>query len=199
MGAEKFHKQLKTFGKDIPVDTCRRILETYRSVYPMIPRLWDEGNKVLAALVEGRGAQFGKHTSAVSFLPYIGFELPSGMFLKYHNLRKTEEGFEYKTRLGWVRLYGGKVVENVCQAVARCVVGEQMLKVAKRYKVVLTVHDAVACIAPEEEADEAAAYVTECMKWRPDWCSTLPLTAKLTMEKIWLISTTPNSNWKQTS
>lgn len=175
MGAEKFHKQLKTFGKDIPVDTCRRILETYRSVYPMIPRLWDEGNKVLAALVEGRGAQFGKHTSAVSFLPYIGFELPSGMFLKYHNLRKTEEGFEYKTRLGWVRLYGGKVVENVCQAVARCVVGEQMLKVAKRYKVVLTVHDAVACIAPEEEADEAAAYVTECMKWRPDWCSTLPL------------------------
>lgn len=175
MGADKFHAQLKTFGKEIPVDTCRRILETYRSAYSMIPRLWNEGNSVLEALVAGKSASFGKHPEAVAFLPYIGFELPSGMFLKYHGLAKFKDGYAYKTKGRQFKIYGGKVVENICQAVARCVVGEQMLKVAKRYKVVLTVHDAVACIAPEEEAEEAAAYVTECMRWRPDWCSTLPL------------------------
>jgi DNA polymerase len=175
MGADKFQKQLKTFGKDIPVDTCRRILETYRSAYSMIPRLWAEGNLVLDALISGKSAPFGKQRSAVTFLPFIGFELPSGMLLRYNGLIKQEDGYAYKTRNAMNKIYGGKVVENVCQAVARCVVGEQMLKVAKRYKVVLTVHDAVACIAPEEEAEEAAAYVTECMKWRPDWCSTLPL------------------------
>jgi len=74
-----------------------------------------------------------------------------------------------------VYIYGGKVIENVCQAVARQVVAEQMLKIGKKYKVVLTVHDAVACIAPIEEKDEAKQYVEECMSWRPKWAQTLPL------------------------
>ena len=50
-----------------------------------------------------------------------------------------------------------------------------MLLINKRYKVVLTVHDAVACIAPQEEAEEAQLYVEECMKTRPAWAQTLPL------------------------
>jgi len=181
MGAEKFHRQLKTFGKDIPVDTCRRILDTYRTSYPMIPKLWQEGQKCIEALYADKAAPFGKHPKAVAFLPFLGFELPSKLFLKYQDLREVPDQnglgkqYEYKTRMGWVKIYGGKVVENICQAVARCVVGEQMLRVARKYRVVLTVHDAVACIAREEEAEEAVAYVNECMRWRPDWCSTLPL------------------------
>ena len=67
------------------------------------------------------------------------------------------------------------MVENICQAVARCVIAEQMLKIAKKYKVVLTVHDAVACIVPEEEAETAKQYVEDCMRWRPSWASSLPL------------------------
>jgi DNA polymerase I-like protein with 3'-5' exonuclease and polymerase domains len=42
----------------------------------------------------------------------------------------------------------------------------------------LTVHDAVACIAPEKEAKEAQQYVEECMKTRPAWASTLPLSCE---------------------
>jgi DNA polymerase len=83
--------------------------------------------------------------------------------------------YEYPSRKGPVKMYGGKLVENICQAVARCVIAEQMLLIAKRYKVVLTVHDAVACIAPEAEAKEAQAYVETCMRWRPTWASALPL------------------------
>ena len=47
--------------------------------------------------------------------------------------------------------------------------------ISQRYKVVLTVHDAVACIASEVEAKEAQKYVEDCMKWRPKWAQTLPL------------------------
>ena len=50
-----------------------------------------------------------------------------------------------------------------------------MLKVGIKYPVVLTVHDAVACIAPKEEAKEAQEYVEKCMRWRPEWASDLPL------------------------
>ena len=86
-----------------------------------------------------------------------------------------KEQYQYKTRKGFVKIYGGKVVENLCQAVARCVIAEQMIRIAKKYKVVLTVHDAVACIAPEEEAKQAQEYVESCMQWQPEWAATLPL------------------------
>ena len=109
-----------------------------------------------------------------------GFQLPSGLWQRYDGLRKMTdpEGkaqYEYPSRKGPVKMYGGKLVENICQAVARCVIAEQMLRIGKRYKVVLTVHDAVACIAPETEAKEAQDYVEQCMRWRPIWCQALPL------------------------
>ena len=42
-------------------------------------------------------------------------------------------------------------------------------------------HDAIACIAPEAEADEALRYVEECMRWRPAWAETLPLNCEVGM------------------
>jgi DNA polymerase len=73
------------------------------------------------------------------------------------------------------RLYGGKLIENVCQALARIIIGEQMLMVARRYRVVMTVHDAVGVLAPIAEATEARAFVEACMRIRPKWAPTLPL------------------------
>jgi len=182
MGAEKFHNQLKTFGKDVPHEVCDRIISVYRKTFPRIQHLWDQGQRCISALFEEKSEMFGYQPQAIQFIPFFGFRLPNGMFMRYPQLKRIlgqahgYPQYEYKSgRYGFVRVYGGKVVENVTQAIARCVVGEQMLRVAKRYKVVLTVHDAVACIAKEEEAEEAVAYVEECMKWRPNWCLTLPL------------------------
>ena len=73
------------------------------------------------------------------------------------------------------RIYGGKLIENVCQALARIIIGEQMLMVAKKYKVVMTVHDAIALIVPEHEVETAKEYVELCMRLRPKWASELPL------------------------
>ena len=50
-----------------------------------------------------------------------------------------------------------------------------MLRIAKRYKVVLTVYDAVACVVHKDQAVEAVAYVEECMRWIPDWAAGLPV------------------------
>ena len=63
----------------------------------------------------------------------------------------------------------------MCQALARIIIGEQMLKIAKKYRVVMTVHDAIACIAPKEEAETAKEYVELCMRLRPNWALALPL------------------------
>jgi DNA polymerase len=104
---------------------------------------------------------------------------PSGLLLRYDELRaeQTDKGFEYsyKTRRGRTRIYGGKVVENVCQAIARCIIGDQMLEVAKRYRVVLTVHDSIMCCVPDSDVAEAQAYVEMCMRETPEWAAGLPI------------------------
>jgi len=50
-----------------------------------------------------------------------------------------------------------------------------MINIEKRYRVVLTVHDAIACVVPVDEADEARAYIEECMRTPPKWAVGLPL------------------------
>jgi DNA polymerase I-like protein with 3'-5' exonuclease and polymerase domains len=180
MGAERFQAQLKVSGVELPLDECKHIITTYRNTYTKIPELWKQAQKCIEAMMTNRHAELGA-VDVLEFSPSRrGFKLPNGLWQRYEGLRKqsTPDGFDefvYKTRKGDVRLYGGKLVENLCQALARCVIAEQMAKMAKKYRVVLTVHDAVACIAPEAEAEQAQQYVEECMRWRPEWAKTLPL------------------------
>ena len=191
MGWRKFQMQLKNFGVSLDDNMCQHILKVYRQEFPYIPALWDEGHNTLDALSSEKlvTTTFGKQPQAVSVLPGIGYDLPSGLPLKYMNLRATEVDdrgraqYVYDTRKGTVRIYGGKVVENLCQALARCVIAEQMLKISKRYQPVLTVHDAVACVVPEAERDEAIKYVDECMRWKPKWAETLPLACEIGVGK----------------
>ena len=179
MGAIKFQTQLKAFNVEVDLDECKKIIGVYRETYPSIPALWRQGQRCLEAILIQKACDFGV-VDAVQFDPReYGFLLPSGLWQRYEGLRKVDDGdktqYEYTTRKGAIKIYGGKVVENLCQAVARCVIAEQMIRISKRYRVVLTVHDAIACIAPEAEAAEAQRYVEECMRWRPKWAATLPL------------------------
>jgi len=58
---------------------------------------------------------------------------------------------------------------------ARIIIGEQMLMIARKLRVVMTVHDAVGSLAPTEKVDEARRFVEDCMRIRPKWAATLPL------------------------
>jgi DNA polymerase I-like protein with 3'-5' exonuclease and polymerase domains len=50
-----------------------------------------------------------------------------------------------------------------------------MNRLAHRYRPILTVHDAIAVLAPKREAEEAQAYVESVMSTSPPWAKTLPL------------------------
>jgi DNA polymerase len=126
---------------------------------------------------KGRTATWGNGCISIGA---EGILMPNGLYQRYPNLRKIrdkegKEQYIYDSRKGPVKLYGGKLTENICQGLARCIIGEQLIKISRKYKVVLTVHDAVACIAPKEEAQEAMAYVMECMRYIPDWAEGIPL------------------------
>ena len=183
MGSTKFGVQLRTFGVEIPDAEANRIIEVYRSRYPFIPKLWKEAGSALDALTDKKTCKVGAQPQALS-LTENGFLLPSGLYLNYPDLRRDSDGeYTYASRRGRIKIYGGKIVENVCQALARCIIGEQMLRISKRYRVALTVHDAVMAVVPEKEVKEAETYIQECMQWRPSWASTLPLACELGVGK----------------
>ena len=175
LGAEKFQSSLKTAGVDLELPECKQIIKTYRESYEYIPELWKDGQRCLEAMLQKKTSLFGTQPDAV-MLKKKGFYLPSGYYLGYTDLEKDAEGqFSYKTRKGRTKIYGGKVVENVIQAIARCVIAEQMTWIAKKYRVVLTVHDAIAIVAPLAEAERAQQYVEKCMSTPPEWAAGLPL------------------------
>jgi DNA polymerase len=183
MGAQKFQNQLKNFGVTVDVEETKRIIDTYRRTYPRIPVLWQEAGNILNAVMNNQYAEFGRG-GLLKVEGHKGIRLPNGLYIKYPNLRRhqiPEEKLElvYDTKRGKQtvpnRIYGGKVIENVCQALARIVIGTQMLMVARKYRVVMTVHDAIACIVPKAEAEIAKEYVELCMRLRPTWAPELPL------------------------
>jgi len=179
MGAVKFQAQLKTFGVEVSLDEARRIIDIYRKTNPAVTTLWKQAQNMLVAMSRAENCVLGKAGVLMVDAWEKAVKLPSGLLMRYNDLQyaQTENGveFSYKTRYGRTRIYGGKVIENVCQAIARCIIAEQMLKIGKKYKVVLTVHDAIACVVPEAEVAEAQAYVEECMRWTPEWAAGLPV------------------------
>jgi DNA polymerase len=179
MGAVKFRDQLKTFGVAVEEEEAKRIISAYRETNGAIVNLWREAQTVLMGMYQGEKYQLGKE-GVLKIHPNLnGIELPSGLLMRYEDLatEETERGlqFSYKTRTGAVKIYGGKVIENVCQALARCIIAEQMIQISKRYRVLLTVHDSVICCVSDTEVDEAAAFVGECMRWIPEWAEGLPV------------------------
>jgi DNA polymerase len=182
MGAQKFGAQLKTFGTTVSDDEARHIIQIYRETYPHIVGLWRQAQLALEAISKGYTTSLGK-VGVLTLVPSErGIRLPSGLLMRYDQLvaLRDEKGmqYQYKTRYGWNKIYGGKVIENVCQAIARCIIGEQMIRIAKRYNVVLTVHDAIACVVKDGEVKEAQAYIEECMKWTPEWADGLPVSCE---------------------
>jgi DNA polymerase len=186
MGSKKFQAQLKTFNVEIEEGESNRIIQVYRETYDWIPTLWSKAGKALDAIINNQSMFLGR-AGVLEVEGTKGIRLPNGLYMKYPNLRKitNEQGkteYVYDTRKGKAtvpnRIYGGKVIENVCQALARIIIGEQMLMVNKKYKVVMTVHDAIACVVPEAQAETAQEYVELCMKLRPKWALDLPLSCE---------------------
>jgi DNA polymerase I-like protein with 3'-5' exonuclease and polymerase domains len=179
MGADKFRMQLKSFGFEVSEEEAKRIISIYRETNFKISKVWRDANNMVKNLANNRAMSFGKKGVITVDAENQALIVPSGLRIYYPELygEKSEQGFEYtyKTRRMRTRLYGGKVIENVCQAIARCIIGEQMLRIGKKYQVALTVHDSILCCVPDAEVAEAQAFVEASMRWTPDWAEGLPV------------------------
>ena len=182
-GWRKLQHTLKTQppGAVVKDEECQSIVKLYRDVNSDIIQLWKESDNMLTELAnwDSRSKEFHLGLHKALLVTHEGIQLPNGLLIRYPKLHfdTTEEKsqYKYKSRRGEISIWGGAVVENVVQALARIVVGEQMLNIEQRYRVALTVHDAAVIVVREEEKDEALEFIIQSMSKAPDWATSLPV------------------------
>ncbi|MGI9142706.1 MAG: DNA polymerase [Fluviibacter sp.] len=177
-GAEKLRHTLKTSppGADLPLDVCKGYVDLYRDINYNIVNLWHECDHALDALMAGFTGVIHPGVTTCFEIDRQGIRLPNNLYIRYPKLRLNEEGRKiYDSRRGPVSIWGGAMVENIVQALARIIVGEQMLDIRERYPPVLTVHDAAVCLVPKDEIEEGLAYITNIMSTPPVWAMDLPV------------------------
>ena len=182
-GWAKLQHTLKTQPPKAVLDDleCQRLVKVYREVNDKVIKLWEECDRALKDMANWSPSMkpyyLGRHKCLE--VSAAGIKLPNGLYIYYPNLRtekidgKTK--FVYKSRRGDITIWGGSVVENVVQALARIIVGEQMLKINEKYRPVLTVHDAVVCVVPKVEIDDAMKFIMDIMSAPPTWAGGLPV------------------------
>jgi len=190
MGHVKFKDTLSLGmgGMSVDVDEfeAQRIVNLYRQKNHKVVGLWNRCNSILTGMLAGGGGQVNDILS----YSHEGILMPNGLRIHYPALMADTNGFSYiadsraykKYMSGehiagnnWTRIYGGKVVENIVQGLARNVVAEQMVCIGQRYHVSFQVHDEIIAIVKAEDADEALEFMVQEMSKPPSWAKDLPI------------------------
>ena len=184
VGAGKLREAIKVgSGTDIGEMEAKRIVDLYRATYKGVTAFWKTCTNAITAMGNDEEFTFGQDGLYVAE-GKRGVKFPSGLYMQYPLLanvvdEKTgEKGYKYKMRNGYDRLYGGKLTNNLVQGTARCVMSEAMVRIADKYQIALTVHDALYIVVPEAEAQEALDYLIEEMCKPPLWMQGIPLAAE---------------------
>lgn len=154
------------------------LVNTYRSVNNKIPALWRKMENIIQCMVLGTAGEYGPLKYDLGHIV-----LPNGVALHYPGICCVDNGgsgsYMYLGLKNATKIYGGLLTENVVQALARCIIAEQMLRVQDAgYRIVTSTHDEIVIVAPEADADQALNVMIEIMSTPPDWAPDLPLAAE---------------------
>lgn len=98
--------------------------------------------------------------------------------IAYDGIGHGVAAVEDVTGWGLVYTYGGKLTENIVQAISRDILLHAMLLVSKVMDIILHVHDEIGCEVPVEKAKEMLEFLVKCMSTTPDSCPGLKLGAE---------------------
>ena len=195
MGAAKLQRTLEVGqgGINVVIDLneAERIVRIYRAKNFRIVQFWQKCGHALTAMTQGGSG----HLHDVLPFDNTGISLPNRFKIQYPALRSTANGFMYisdartyqkalKERIlqgtptdetAWTKVYGGKVTENIVQALAAIVIREQMAEADKHFKVAFQVHDEIIVCVPEDNALAAQAKLEAIMSTAPKWAPDLPV------------------------
>jgi hypothetical protein len=164
----------------VDLEEAQHIVGLYRDSFSRIPALWRRCEKVILPAIFNNDYDIAIDVNGWALTDHMGFAVPGSPGVVYSELRMaTEGGWEYSMGRTTVNIYGGKVVENLCQYLARMIVMWQTARIHRRYKVALSVHDEAVCVVPEDQVEACKAYMTECLSLAPAWCKGIPLACEV--------------------
>jgi hypothetical protein len=155
-GADKIESTFKRYNVPFVPGDGLRGRDAYRRTHPQVVAYWREAETLLGSLDKGLEWQWGPMT-----IKGKRIYLPNGAPLIYDTLEWYEDQnamdryWRHRTRQGWQKLYGAKLVENVVQALARLVVAEAMLRIKDRgYRITSMRHDDIMVLVPRKSREE---------------------------------------------
>ena len=181
MGANKLQTTCRAGalgGAPIILETheAQAAINTYRMSHPKVTEYWKQGDAMLGHMHAGAGLMTWGPLTVMKG----GIVLPNDAPI-FYELRRApiERQWQRRTRKGWVGIWGGTLVENVVQAMARVVMSQAMIKMTLAgYKIVLTTHDEVVVLVRDETAAEDFGKLVEIMRAEPEWLPGIPLDAE---------------------
>jgi DNA polymerase len=171
-----FQKVAKLMGGvNIDLDESKDIVDAWRTAYPEITTGWRTCHDALRTILRGATGGAVDPWGMVYPIPE-GLQTPKGI-IRYPNLRteaNEETGrteFVYGHGRNKARIYAGKIVENIVQHLARCVIADNALEVQRVSRLIpaLMVHDELVYVVPEAEAETTLALVQGIMRTPPAW------------------------------
>jgi DNA polymerase len=173
MSAPKFQSYIALQGRILDEKFCYKVVESYRTAFPKIPALWK--------LFQDNMYLLCRNTNDITPIhPFIHFQgtnliLPSGRKINFEGL----EYYDHNWRLpNGKKVYGALIVENICQAISRDILAEQILAVHPHYPVIMHTHDELIALVPENKAPIAQQHILDIMTTPPAWAPGLPLNAE---------------------
>lgn len=184
MGGAGFYRNCIMRGIKVEEKFCMDAVKTYRKEVPNIVKLWyDVEECAIAAVVQRATRRNPIVLRKLTFYMegrWLCIGLPSGRAIRYidpkvqlvERFGKMRNQLSFKTEYKgkWIRetTYGGKLAENVTQAVARDIMVESMVRANKRgYYIIATIHDELVCEVDEDfgSAKELEDLMSELPKW----------------------------------
>jgi len=196
MGKVKFHATCLSWGINVSEELAAAAINTYRETYREVPHFWREMEQGAVSAVCDRAMTMKSHkvkwAKTGDFLKCL---LPSGRSLNFYKPEIQQKTNAWGTSdvltfmgekagksggKSWQRVdtYGGKLVENITQAVARDLMVEAMLRIeAAGYEIILSVHDELIAEVREDSGFSVEQF-EKLMSALPSWAAGCPVEAK---------------------
>lgn len=188
-GGPKALERMGALSMGIPAEELPKMVRMWRNANKRIKALWGEAETAAYAALRGGGSQrFARGACRArkdSSIGGLAIDLISGRSLHYRGAKVSDDGSLSYLACGKgaaalkVETYGGRIVENVTQAIARDVLAEAMVRLEEAgYEAVAHVHDEVIVEVPREGAKAGLDEINALMAEAPAWARGLPLAAE---------------------
>lgn len=177
-GAARFVEMVRIGASTVPgvkpIDLNRAfdVVDLYRQLHPEVVELWGRCENVILPDIGNMCSLQYVDVNGWFITQREGFGRPGEPGVVYHDLKWDSAAKEWSYLMGKqrVRIFGPKVVENLCQHAAMLVVMWQTARINQRFPVKLSVHDEAVVIVPNDKLTEAKEYMEECLALAPQWC-----------------------------